>query len=201
MNQLFKSPKIKSGLFLKKVDKEVDDTNQHVIDAIESTINRVNEDQNLDKTSKLGVVWTKLKNGEDLSLRKKINFNEKPGPISYASSNIDNTKLSAFIMIFDIYMLNLIVQCTNSSRIPPFLEINDNELFNNKNTIYQTLYMCSIKKKCLFLKMDQMRLFLDEKYIKFIINQKGFINTIKEAWWLIKIFVNELNFVKNHQKL
>ncbi|RNA27479.1 hypothetical protein BpHYR1_033784 [Brachionus plicatilis] len=66
-------------------------------------------DQNLDKTRKIVVVWTKLKNGEDLSLRKKINFNEKPGPTSYATRNIDNTKKSAFMMNFDMYMLNLIV--------------------------------------------------------------------------------------------
>ncbi|RNA26649.1 hypothetical protein BpHYR1_029348 [Brachionus plicatilis] len=59
-------------------EEEVDDINQHVIDSIESTINR------------------------------------KSGPTSYATTNIDNTKLSPFIMIFDIFMLNLIVQCTNS---------------------------------------------------------------------------------------
>ena len=75
-----------------------DNTNHNKIDSIESTINRVNEDQNIDKTSKIGVIWTKLKNGEDLSVRKKIYFNEKPGPTSYATRNIDNTKLSAFLM-------------------------------------------------------------------------------------------------------
>ncbi|RNA20814.1 hypothetical protein BpHYR1_007307 [Brachionus plicatilis] len=79
-------------------------TNHHIIDSIESKINRVNEDQNIGKTSKIGVIWTKLKNGEDLS---------KPAPTSYATRNKDNTKLSAFLMIFDISMLNLIVQCTN----------------------------------------------------------------------------------------
>ncbi|RNA33160.1 hypothetical protein BpHYR1_009750 [Brachionus plicatilis] len=73
-------------------EEEVDDTNQHVIDSIESTINGVNVDQNLDKTRKIEVVWTKLKNGVDLSLREKINFNEKPGPTSYATRNMDNTK-------------------------------------------------------------------------------------------------------------
>ncbi|RNA32627.1 hypothetical protein BpHYR1_053003 [Brachionus plicatilis] len=52
---------------------------------------KVNEDQNLDKARKNGVVWTKLKNGEDLSLRKKINSSEKPGPTSYAARNMDNT--------------------------------------------------------------------------------------------------------------
>ncbi|CAF1084562.1 unnamed protein product [Brachionus calyciflorus] len=74
-----------------------------------------NVDPNLDKTSKNGVVWTKLKCGEDLSLRKKINFTEKPGPTSYATRNIDSTKLSAFLMIFDTSMINFIVQCTNSN--------------------------------------------------------------------------------------
>ncbi|RNA30171.1 hypothetical protein BpHYR1_046594 [Brachionus plicatilis] len=39
---------------------------------------------------------TKLKNGEDLSLRKKINFNERSEPTSYATRNIDNTKILAF---------------------------------------------------------------------------------------------------------
>ncbi|RNA41878.1 hypothetical protein BpHYR1_020987 [Brachionus plicatilis] len=69
----------------------------------DDTINRVNVDQNLDKTRKIEVVWTKLRNGEDLSQRKKINSNEKPGPTSYATRNIDNTKLSAFMMNFDVY--------------------------------------------------------------------------------------------------
>ncbi|RNA21290.1 hypothetical protein BpHYR1_022697 [Brachionus plicatilis] len=88
--------------------KEVDDTSQHVIGSIESTINRANLDQNLDKTRKIGVVWTKLKNGEDLS---------RSEPTSYATRNIDNTKILAFMMNFDVYMLNLIIQCTNSTRI------------------------------------------------------------------------------------
>ncbi|RMZ98361.1 hypothetical protein BpHYR1_037502 [Brachionus plicatilis] len=72
---------------------------------------KVNKDQNLDKTSKIGVVWTKLKNGEDLSLRKKFNFDEKPGPTSHATRN------KAFMKIFDMSKLNLIEQCTNSTRI------------------------------------------------------------------------------------
>ncbi|RNA41819.1 hypothetical protein BpHYR1_039011 [Brachionus plicatilis] len=46
-----------------------------------------------------------------------INFNEKPGSASYAIRNKDKTKLLALMMIIDISMLNLIVQCTNSSII------------------------------------------------------------------------------------
>ncbi|RNA21797.1 hypothetical protein BpHYR1_003706 [Brachionus plicatilis] len=44
-----------------------------------------------------------------LMLMKKINFNEKPGLTSYATRNIDNAKISAFMMNFDMYMLNLIL--------------------------------------------------------------------------------------------
>ncbi|RNA04262.1 hypothetical protein BpHYR1_022386, partial [Brachionus plicatilis] len=39
-------------------------------------------------------------------------------PTSYATRNIDNTKILAFMINSDMYMLNLIVQCTNSTRIP-----------------------------------------------------------------------------------
>ncbi|RNA27732.1 hypothetical protein BpHYR1_041482 [Brachionus plicatilis] len=55
-------------------EEEVDDTNQHVIDSIESTINR------------------------------------KPGPTSYAARNIVNTKLSAFMMNFNMSILNLMMK-------------------------------------------------------------------------------------------
>ncbi|RNA05656.1 hypothetical protein BpHYR1_025868 [Brachionus plicatilis] len=79
-----------------------------VLPSVISCPAQVNLDQNLDKTRKIEVVWTKLKNGENLSLRKKINFKEKPGPTSYATRNIDNTKISAFMINFDISMLNLI---------------------------------------------------------------------------------------------
>ncbi|RMZ93349.1 hypothetical protein BpHYR1_048400, partial [Brachionus plicatilis] len=72
-------------------EEKEDNTHHQIIDSIESTINRVNEDQNNDKTSKIVVIWTKLRNGEDLSVRKKNYFNEKPGPTSYATRNIDNT--------------------------------------------------------------------------------------------------------------
>ncbi|RMZ97299.1 hypothetical protein BpHYR1_021099 [Brachionus plicatilis] len=41
------------------------------------------------------------------SIGKEINFNEKPGPTSYASRNTDNIKIS-FMMNFDMPMLNLI---------------------------------------------------------------------------------------------
>ncbi|RNA27897.1 hypothetical protein BpHYR1_030466 [Brachionus plicatilis] len=44
-------------IFLKKKREKVDDTNQQIIDLIESSINRLNDDQNLNKTSKIGIVW------------------------------------------------------------------------------------------------------------------------------------------------
>ncbi|RNA20409.1 hypothetical protein BpHYR1_037761 [Brachionus plicatilis] len=97
--------------------KEVDDTSQHVIDSIESTINRVNLDQNLDKTKKNWSCLDKAKEWRKFITKKKINFNERSEPTSYATRNKDNTKILAFMMNFDMYMLNLIVQCTNSTRM------------------------------------------------------------------------------------
>ncbi|RNA11814.1 hypothetical protein BpHYR1_017510, partial [Brachionus plicatilis] len=84
---------------------EVDDTSQHVIDSIESTINRVNLDQNLDKTKKNWSCLDKAKEWRKCITKKKINFNERSEPTSYATRNIDNTKILAFMMNFDIVNL------------------------------------------------------------------------------------------------
>ncbi|RNA13707.1 piggyBac transposable element-derived 4-like [Brachionus plicatilis] len=54
-----------------------------------------------------------LKDGEETSLRKKINFNEKVGATSYATRQINETKLSAFFIIFDLPMISFILNCTN----------------------------------------------------------------------------------------
>ncbi|RNA06461.1 hypothetical protein BpHYR1_000392 [Brachionus plicatilis] len=88
-------------------------------EAIESVIQNLNDsdliDPNLDKTSKSNVIWTRLKDGEETSVRKKISFDQKPGPTSYAARQIDNKKLSAFFMIFDLTIVNLILNNTNKN--------------------------------------------------------------------------------------
>ncbi|RNA31730.1 hypothetical protein BpHYR1_013789 [Brachionus plicatilis] len=100
---------------LRNTEEEVDDTNQLVIDSIESTINRssVDIEQNCAANPlKSGQAknWSWLDKVKEWrrSLRKKINFNEKPGPTSYATRNIDSTKLSVLMMNSDMSMLNLI---------------------------------------------------------------------------------------------
>lgn len=52
-------------------------------------------DPNLDKSSK-SEIWTRLKNNEDTRIRKKITFNEKIGPTTYAPRASNTTKLSCF---------------------------------------------------------------------------------------------------------
>lgn len=87
-------------------DDEEDDINeiyQHIDEAIDSLIQNINDpdklDPNIDGTSKSNVIWTRLKDGEETRMRKKINFEQKPGPTSYATRHIDNSKLSAFFII------------------------------------------------------------------------------------------------------
>lgn len=103
-------------------DNDSDDgnelVNQHIDEAIQSVIQDANDydDPNLDKTSKSNIIWTRLKNGEETSLRKKIVFDEcktKPGLTTYATRRIDQTKLSAFFLIFDMTMINLMLKFTN----------------------------------------------------------------------------------------
>ncbi|CAF0911108.1 unnamed protein product, partial [Brachionus calyciflorus] len=78
-------------------DDDCDDVYQHIEESIEAVIQNINDtdfvDPNLDKTSKSNIIWTRLKVGEATSVRKKISFDQKPGPTSYAARQIDNTKL------------------------------------------------------------------------------------------------------------
>ena len=79
-------------------------------------------DPNLNKTRKSNVIWTRLKDGEETSVRKIICFDQKPGPTSYAARQIDDTKLSAFLLIFDLTIVNSILNNTykNAFRVKFF---------------------------------------------------------------------------------
>lgn len=68
---------------------------------------------NEDKTSKAGVIWTFLNDGDETRVRKRINFHEKTGPTSYAATRVDGTCLSAFLAIFDLTMVKMVHECTN----------------------------------------------------------------------------------------
>ena len=46
-------------------------------------------------------------------MRKKNCFDQKPGPTRYAARQIEDTKLSAFFMIFDLIIVNSILNNTN----------------------------------------------------------------------------------------
>ena len=48
-------------------------------------------------------------------MRKKKYFDQKHGPTSYAARQIDDTKLSAFFMIFDLTIVNSILNNTNKN--------------------------------------------------------------------------------------
>ncbi|CAF1049957.1 unnamed protein product [Brachionus calyciflorus] len=73
-----------------------------------------------------GVIWTKLKDGDETSIRKRIVVHDKTGPTSYAASRVDDTSLSAFLAIFDL--VKMILKCTNF-----YAQLNDPQ--------------CSFKKK------------------------------------------------------
>lgn len=116
-------------------DEEDDDLNRRIEESIEAVIEKALEghetDPNLDKTSKNGTIWTRLNNYEETKLRKKIKFNEKVGPTTYASRNSDGTKLSTFLLIFDMTMIRLIVNSTNtnSQSIEPNLKFTEEDIF------------------------------------------------------------------------
>ncbi|RNA19779.1 hypothetical protein BpHYR1_048873 [Brachionus plicatilis] len=78
-----------------------DEIYQHIDEALVSVIQNINDpdkvDPNLARTRKSNVIWTGLKDGEETSMRKKINFEQKAGPTSYATRYIDNSNLSAFL--------------------------------------------------------------------------------------------------------
>ena len=85
---------------------------------------------NLDKTSKAGVHWTKLDDGDETCIRKRIVFNEKSGPTSFAASRIDSTALSAFLVIFDLSMVKMVLDCTNAfaESVDPKLSFKKEEI-------------------------------------------------------------------------
>lgn len=68
---------------------------------------------NEDKTSKSGVIWNKMNDSDETKIRKRIFFNEKAGPTSYAATRLDKSSLSAFLVIFDMAMVKMVVECTN----------------------------------------------------------------------------------------
>ncbi|CAF1073630.1 unnamed protein product [Brachionus calyciflorus] len=89
-----------------------DEVYRHISESIEAVISDTN-DPNFDITSKNKISCRKLQNGEETSLRKKIRFDEKPGPSHYAATRIDHTMLSAFMVIFDSSMIDMVLKFTN----------------------------------------------------------------------------------------
>ncbi|RNA35491.1 piggyBac transposable element-derived 3-like [Brachionus plicatilis] len=96
------------------------------------------EETTIDKTSKNGTIWVRLDDGEETNLKKKLNFNEKVGPTSYAARHINETKLSAFFMMFDLSMINLILNCTNchSKAVDPKLSFTKEDILAFIGVLY-----------------------------------------------------------------
>ncbi|CAF0718698.1 unnamed protein product [Brachionus calyciflorus] len=72
-----------------------------------------------------------LKNNEETTIRKKIDFNEKVGPTSYAARQIESTKLSSFLLVFDVTMVKMVLNYTNMFAITkdPNLKFTKDDVF------------------------------------------------------------------------
>ena len=88
---------------------------ENMIDSIESSINQVLEDVNC--TSKDGKKWQKLKTNEDTRIRNKIKFSEISGLTKFSFNQLDEHALSAFLVLIDKKMLNLIIQSTKAEAV------------------------------------------------------------------------------------
>lgn len=90
-------------------DNEIDDQVESGTDQVDA----LGQSKNEDKTSKAGVIWTLLNDGEETTVRKRINFHEKTRPTRYAATRVDIYCLSAFFAIFNLIMVKIVLECTN----------------------------------------------------------------------------------------
>ncbi|RMZ95679.1 piggyBac transposable element-derived 3-like [Brachionus plicatilis] len=111
------------------------------------------QSRNLDKTSKAGVHWTKLDDGDETGIRKRIVFNEKSGPTSFAASRIDSTALSAFLVIFDLSMVEMVLDCTNAfaESVDPQLSFKKEEILAFIGLLLSRGVFCHVWGNLLFL--------------------------------------------------
>ncbi|RNA24809.1 hypothetical protein BpHYR1_022855 [Brachionus plicatilis] len=103
------------------------------------------EETKIDKTSKNGTIWVRLNDGEETSLRKKISFNEKAGPASYATLNI---------------LLNILYNYVIANLLSLFL----NENFSSSHNNY--LERSRNAKLLHYLNRLKWTSFLDSPYMK-----------------------------------
>lgn len=72
-----------------------------------------NDNYNADLTSKAGVTWYKINEGEKTRVRNRIDFSNHHGPTTFAKRNVDESALSAFSLIVSNTMIKKIVNYTN----------------------------------------------------------------------------------------
>lgn len=101
-----------------EVDMEADA--RKIDEAIEMAIQRAIGDQSVrefpvtaDKSSKAGVVWTKINLDQTKRVVNQVKFSGKPGPTAYAARRVDSSALSAFQLIIDKSITDTIVNSTN----------------------------------------------------------------------------------------
>ncbi|CAF0987998.1 unnamed protein product, partial [Brachionus calyciflorus] len=128
-------------------DDEDDEVERHIDESIESVIQnaiQIDFDSNLDKSSRSGVIWTVLKNFEETKIRKKITYNEKAGPTTYAARNADSTMLSCFLLIFDLTMIRTIMNCSNSNarNEDPNISFTEEDILAFIGVLFCRGYMC-----------------------------------------------------------
>jgi hypothetical protein len=71
------------------------------------------DEQDTSLIGKDGSIWSLLNQNESTRIRNRIVFTEKAGPTSHAIKHINETALSAFLMIFDSSMIKKIANYSN----------------------------------------------------------------------------------------